>query len=92
MKSPGFVMQEILVIKKNNTSGVKGVIWRKDTKKWQANVRVNYKRKHLGLYKEFSDAVRARYEAEKELGWKGCESNSPAKQWLIENGHLEGIR
>lgn len=42
---------------KNNTSGVKGVYWQKQVKKWQAYCDVNGKRYHLGL---FSDIERAR--------------------------------
>ena len=56
---------------KNNTSGVKGVSLHKLTNKWCARVMVNYKQKNLGYYREFADAVIARYKAERELGWKG---------------------
>nr|UVM86127.1 MAG: AP2 domain protein [Bacteriophage sp.] len=42
---------------KNNTSGVKGVYWQKQVKKWHAYCDVNGKRYHLGL---FNDIERAR--------------------------------
>jgi hypothetical protein len=35
---------------KNNTSGFKGVVWHKISKKWNAQIKVNYKRIHLGYY------------------------------------------
>ena len=33
-----------------NTSGVKGVTWKKDKQKWHARVKVNKKNKHLGYF------------------------------------------
>ena len=35
---------------KNNTSGYTGVNWREKTKKWQARIYINRKRKYLGLF------------------------------------------
>jgi hypothetical protein len=35
-------------------------MWRKDTKKWQAKIKVNYETIYLGCYKKLEDAVRAR--------------------------------
>jgi len=35
---------------KNNTSGFKGVKWKKDSKKWVAAINVNNKRIYLGQY------------------------------------------
>jgi hypothetical protein len=34
----------------NTTSRFKGVSWHKQTSKWQAQIRYNYKRVHLGLF------------------------------------------
>jgi len=34
----------------NNSSGFKGVSWHAATGKWQAYIRVNYKRIHLGIF------------------------------------------
>jgi len=42
-----------------NTSGAKGVCWDKQAQKWQAHIRVNGKRIHLGLFDDIDDAVRA---------------------------------
>lgn len=50
-------------ISKNNTSGYKGVIFRKDTKKWQGQIMVNRKHKSLGSYKNKIDAAKAYNDA-----------------------------
>lgn len=44
-------------IPKNNTSGFKGVSAHRD--KWQANIRVEYKKIYLGLFDNKEDAARA---------------------------------
>ena len=69
----------------DNTSGIKGISWHKKANKWMARIAVNGKDKHLGLYKSFHNAVCARHVAETCLGWQGCDSSSPAYQWVQEN-------
>lgn len=39
------------ILRKNNTSGYKGVYWRKDKQKWSAAITFNYKTIHLGLFR-----------------------------------------
>jgi hypothetical protein len=51
-------------INKNNTSGHKGIIWRKDTKSWSARIKTNYKEIYLGCYKDIKEAIKARKKAE----------------------------
>ena len=53
-------------LRKNNTSGVKGVHWRKDIEKWAATIWINKKFIALGCYEKFEDAVKARREAEEK--------------------------
>lgn len=53
-----------LGLSSNNTSGVTGVYWNKRRNKWFANIGVNYKTIHLGTFREYDDAVKARKEAE----------------------------
>ena len=53
----------------NNTSGVAGVCWRDANQKWWAYIGVDGKKKHLGFFTEFEDAVTARRFAEDELGY-----------------------
>lgn len=47
-----------------NSSGHKGVWFRKDTNKWVAEIKVNYKKKVLGSFKSIEDAIKARKKAE----------------------------
>ena len=64
----------------NNTSGIRGVSWHNQCGKWDANIAVNNKLYHLGLYDNFDEAVCARLAAEQCLDWEGCDSNSSAFQ------------
>lgn len=63
------------VISKYNTSGHTGVQWEKRFNRWRSRISVNGKDIHLGLFKEYEDAVKAREEAEikyyKEFRYKG---------------------
>jgi hypothetical protein len=43
-------------INKNNTSGYRGVSWNKYHKKWDANIKLNYKKIYLGHFKNKEDA------------------------------------
>jgi len=56
-------------LSKNNTSGHNGVYWHRPRNKWCAYIKVDYKKKHLGLYADIDDAIMARKEAEKEYGF-----------------------
>lgn len=56
-------------IRKDNTSGVKGVNYDKRKNLWVARITVNGKRKYLGRRKKFEDAVKLRKDAEKKY-WK----------------------
>ena len=67
---------------KNNTSGVKGVSWRKVDKKWQAMIAVGVKRKHIGVFDTILEASYHRYAAEQCLGYPECDTNSSAKQFI----------
>lgn len=49
-----------------NTSGFKGVAWHKLNNKFIANIRVNYKRIHLGYFKDAKEAAIAYDQAAKE--------------------------
>lgn len=50
-------------IKKNNTSGYKGVTFNKASGKFYAYIRVDYKRIHLGVWESPTDAAKAYNEA-----------------------------
>lgn len=51
----------------NNTSGVTGVHWFKATQKWQAYIQYRNKRRGLGYYDDFDEAVAVRQRAEAEM-------------------------
>jgi hypothetical protein len=46
-------------LRRNNTSGVKGVCWHKKSKKWIVHIHVNGKNKHFGLYENIELAITA---------------------------------
>jgi hypothetical protein len=49
-------------VRANNKSGLKGVSWDKQSKKWKAQISVNGKVQYIGLYSTAEDAARA-YDA-----------------------------
>jgi len=49
-----------------NTSGVKGVCWHPDMKKWLAQITTNKQRKFLGYFNNISDAATAYQKAAKK--------------------------
>lgn len=51
-------------VRKDNTSGTKGVYWYKSTKKWRAEITVNKERINLGTFETKEEAIQARREAE----------------------------
>ena len=53
----------------NNTSGAIGVYWHKQSSKWLAYIKVNYKKINLGSYSDKLDAISARNKAEIEYGF-----------------------
>lgn len=50
----------------HNSSGITGVTWNKERKKWQAQIVVDNKNINLGRYESFDDAVKARLEGEEK--------------------------
>ena len=61
-----------------NKSGVTGVCRHGNTDKWVAFIKVNRRKRHLGLFSRFEDAVKARKQAEKELGFHENHGRKPA--------------
>ena len=49
---------------KNNSSGITGVYYNKDKRKYQAYIMLNFKSKYIGRYDTLEDAARARKSAE----------------------------
>ena len=56
-------------LRDNNKSGVNGVYWSKQSKKWAAQIRVDGGRVHLGVFDDLRDAARVRKQAERENGY-----------------------
>ena len=54
-------------IYKNNTSGFKGVYWHKDKEKWMALIHCDRKKTFIGYFKIKNQAIKARFQKEKEL-------------------------
>lgn len=52
-----------------NTSGVIGVSWDKGTNKWRAQIAINRRGYHLGLFRSLGDAITARKVAEQHFGF-----------------------
>jgi hypothetical protein len=50
----------------NSSTGIKGITWNKDCKKWAAKITVNKKQKHLGVFADIEEAkaVLAKVRAE----------------------------
>lgn len=48
----------------NNTSGYKGVSWKKREQKWAAYITIYGKQKELGLYDDINEAIEARRKAD----------------------------
>lgn len=53
----------------DNKSGITGVIWSKRLNKWVAQIRINNKSRHLGVFESIEDAALARKKAETEYGF-----------------------
>jgi hypothetical protein len=51
----------------NNTSGVTGVNWHKGHKKWEAGIKIDKIKKHLGYFETIEEAKEARIKAVNEL-------------------------
>lgn len=54
-------------VRRNNTSGVPGVEWRKSHQRWRASICFKGERHYLGSYTRFEDAVKARKRGEEDL-------------------------
>lgn len=57
-------------LRKDNTSGVRGVCWHKNMSKWEAVIRVDKKRIYLGSFDTLEKAANARRLAEEKYWGK----------------------
>jgi len=72
-------------VAKNNKSGVRGVRLYSDGK-WVAKIGVDKRHHHLGYFDTVLEAACARFAAEQCLGFKDCDINSSAMQYMRQNG------
>lgn len=61
------ILAAAMTPRRNNTSGVPGVEWMAKKQRWRAAICFKGKRRYLGSYARFEDAVAARKSAEEEL-------------------------
>lgn len=64
------IVNECKQLTKNNTSGYRGVHYRKSIKKWAAKVTINYEDFSLGVHTTKIEAICHRIAAEHCLGFK----------------------
>lgn len=62
-------------LRSDNTSGIKGVSWRKDTKKWCVQIWVNNKKYNKGSYSTIEEAKAVYEEAAKQFHGEFASSN-----------------
>jgi len=66
------------ISRKPGRTGVVGVAWAEKAQRFVASLAS----KHIGSFKTLPEAAKARWEAEVEAGWPGCQTTSPAKKYL----------
>jgi hypothetical protein len=64
---------------RNNTSGATGVYWRKDRRRWYAQIEVDDKRVYLGYFTDKLDAVQAYNRAAKKYYGSFANLNKESK-------------
>ncbi len=69
---------------KRNSSGIKGVCWDRTADKWISQIMINRKQIKLGYHSDFTEAVAHRLAAEQAENWQGCDSSSPAYQFISD--------
>jgi hypothetical protein len=68
--------------RKDSNSGAKGVSYHSGKGKWGANIKIPGKQVCLGYYQDILEAACHRLAAEQALDWAGCDSSSPAFQYV----------
>lgn len=71
-----------------SATGIKGVRWCNTSKAWIVTVGLE-KPRTIKRTPDFTEAVCHRYAAEQCLSWNDCDSNSPAYQYLKEQGIIK---
>ena len=69
-------------LSKNNCTGIKGVSWHKKDTSWAVSIHFKNNRIYIGSFKNFINAVKARYYAEQKFGYTVCDNKSSASAYL----------
>lgn len=72
-----------------NTTGVKGLSWNRRAQAYIVRIHLQGDSRFIGYHEDFTEAVCHRYAAEQCLDWHSCDSDSPAYQYLKEQGILK---
>jgi len=72
-------------LSKNNTSGICGVSYAKESGKWVASIQFNGKGKRLGAFISKLEASKARFKAEVKYGYTDCQTESSAKKYIANH-------
>lgn len=67
----------------NSTSGIRGISWRSDNKKWRVRIGIDYKEISVGNFEKLEDAIVARISAEKKYYGEYARTDSYAKLHFI---------
>ena len=76
-------------VQQNNTSNVTGINFHKHANKWRCEIGVKGKSIYLGIYSDFKDAVKARWDAEVKYNYPTCNTTSSAYEYLKEHNLLD---
>ena len=71
-------------VRKDNESGVSGVVWMKPNNNWSAVIYINSKTKRCGSYSNIEDAIKARLQAEAKYFGEFAPQKHLFKQYGIE--------
>jgi len=64
----------------SNTSGVTGVSWHKETRKWRAYLTINASQIYLGLFESKGEAIHARISAQEDHGFHPNHGRGPKER------------
>ena len=78
-------------LRKDNTSGVKGINWDKKHQQWVVRIGINNKRIFIGRFKDLKDAEKARKDAEEKYHGEWSYDNSMKGDSHEQNRENENI-
>ena len=70
-------------------SGVTGTFYNKNRNRWEAHIKVNYKKHKLGYFETLKDAIIARYKVEQKYDMVKKDNIWGAYQWLRDKRLLD---